>query len=695
MQINSESLLTLDANKSYYIANSTGEIKEAGLWQRFKCFTGLGDGREKVQRLADQVKAALLKDGGIRSEAKLTSEIDQLDLTTSISGDSLRAIASRFRADNVKNVSRADMERLAESEAESFVDRCSDPADLSSYCIHPDSENVGFMKQLAAIAAKSVLIGREFDADTDRTQLKQEMADRMQAMMSTLGELTDKEGKHYVSAPCFEMKASQLSNARMPSGSLVHYFDENGPRLPVLDKTTSRVVASSLFTTEGKMRSVEDAANLLKKFPPEMLTGNVGSVIRNAAKVPMDLVRKCNESFLGSVGSSVKCPYSEGQSRMVDPIVNRFRKEMADRYGEALAGTTLSPLNSGADMRAAVEKATSEGRLVEARDIEDIIHKQFNETALDKFVLHFAAKVAEQAGMPKPRFDFIGKMNTLHPDMRMRISAAETHEAAEAVIKEYEGAMKTLMATMKSVRAMADGVADKAIALLAEKTGMTKEDAAQLNTDALNRKVKQVGEAIIAGTHPGCKEAGFSVEREFEKLIEKFVGSKAKQLETIDGIPDASLNADGKEAFRQVVLRTEKTDRLNIGGIIGMVNDGTVTSKHFKEFLSAEGDVAIAQGLLKVSQSLYWKFSEVHGGEESMQDMGAEERDAGYEMILKKLFSDDKDLAKLFQSQRDKLESWASFGGDASNHPLGLSNGVVDPTAVKLLSIIYRAILTD
>lgn len=43
---------SLDANKTYYIANSTGEIKEAGTWQKFKCFFGVGDGRDKVQKLA-------------------------------------------------------------------------------------------------------------------------------------------------------------------------------------------------------------------------------------------------------------------------------------------------------------------------------------------------------------------------------------------------------------------------------------------------------------------------------------------------------------------------------------------------------------------------------------------------------------------------------------------------------------------
>ena len=115
MKINSESILSLDANKNYYIANSTGEIKEAGLWQRFKCFFGVGDGRAKVQKLAEQVKAALLADGGVNSEDKLDTEMGRLDLTSSLSGASLKAIATRFRADHADNVAKADAGRLVEA----------------------------------------------------------------------------------------------------------------------------------------------------------------------------------------------------------------------------------------------------------------------------------------------------------------------------------------------------------------------------------------------------------------------------------------------------------------------------------------------------------------------------------------------------------------------------------------------------
>lgn len=49
MSITATTLIQLDADKSYYLSNTTGTIKEAGLWQRFKCWTGWGDGREKAQ----------------------------------------------------------------------------------------------------------------------------------------------------------------------------------------------------------------------------------------------------------------------------------------------------------------------------------------------------------------------------------------------------------------------------------------------------------------------------------------------------------------------------------------------------------------------------------------------------------------------------------------------------------------------
>lgn len=64
MSISIDTILSLDASKSYYIANSTGEIAEATPWQKFKSFFGIGDGRHKAAKLLDEVKVALLQASG-------------------------------------------------------------------------------------------------------------------------------------------------------------------------------------------------------------------------------------------------------------------------------------------------------------------------------------------------------------------------------------------------------------------------------------------------------------------------------------------------------------------------------------------------------------------------------------------------------------------------------------------------------
>ena len=70
-----DTIRSLDANKTYYLANSTGQIKEAGAWQKFKCYFGIGDARQKVQKLIDQVKVALLAASHESDNAALAADI--------------------------------------------------------------------------------------------------------------------------------------------------------------------------------------------------------------------------------------------------------------------------------------------------------------------------------------------------------------------------------------------------------------------------------------------------------------------------------------------------------------------------------------------------------------------------------------------------------------------------------------------
>ena len=70
---------SLDANKSYYVAYSSGEINEATTWQKFKYFLGIGDGRAKAAKVVDAVKSALLEASGKINDSTLNLSIKSLE----------------------------------------------------------------------------------------------------------------------------------------------------------------------------------------------------------------------------------------------------------------------------------------------------------------------------------------------------------------------------------------------------------------------------------------------------------------------------------------------------------------------------------------------------------------------------------------------------------------------------------------
>ena len=361
MKINSENILTLDANKNYYIANSTGEIKEAGLWQRFKCFFGVGDGRAKVQKLAEQVKAALLADGGVNSEDKLDAEMGRLDLTSSLSGASLKAIPTRFRADHADNVARADVGRLVEAKVNGFVSLHSNPNDLAaSFRIHPDPQNLDYMKRIATMVAKSATVN--VDANTDKETLGAEIAYRLRSFLSIVDVAIN------TPSPCWENR----DNYTLPDGTQARLKLP----LPVLNELSFKVFASCLFTQNGELINGSSAGMRLRSFPSSLLTGAVKDAVLNA-EVPMDLVKTCNDAFLNC--------FSDPAAKFSDlhkGILDELRDEMVSRYGDAVdKNADVFAFGDGARMRelleGVVQRATEENRLVRASEIKDALRNEY------------------------------------------------------------------------------------------------------------------------------------------------------------------------------------------------------------------------------------------------------------------------------------------------------------------------------
>lgn len=116
-KINLDSINALDADKRYFLSSTTGQIKEASWWMRFKCAIGVGSALAKVNNLVDAVKSTLLERAGKSSDAALDADIKAIDVSANIQGSVLKNLAIRFRAANTAAMLRKDAETVARREA--------------------------------------------------------------------------------------------------------------------------------------------------------------------------------------------------------------------------------------------------------------------------------------------------------------------------------------------------------------------------------------------------------------------------------------------------------------------------------------------------------------------------------------------------------------------------------------------------
>ena len=97
VNFNLDTIRTLDANKTYYLSNTTGEIKEAGFWQKFKCLFGVKSAQRKVANLIDAIRSSLIQESGLKTNDVLDENIRaNINLKKSVKGSVLKDLVTRF-----------------------------------------------------------------------------------------------------------------------------------------------------------------------------------------------------------------------------------------------------------------------------------------------------------------------------------------------------------------------------------------------------------------------------------------------------------------------------------------------------------------------------------------------------------------------------------------------------------------------
>ncbi|MBR3085167.1 MAG: hypothetical protein IKH04_02065 [Kiritimatiellae bacterium] len=113
--VNIDTLRNLDANKTYFLSSTTGRVKEASIWMRFKCAIGVQSARQKVSNLADAVRATLLDAVGQRSDTGLEADIRTMDIGHMLKGSAIKNIVNRFSVANAGTMAKADATAIAKA----------------------------------------------------------------------------------------------------------------------------------------------------------------------------------------------------------------------------------------------------------------------------------------------------------------------------------------------------------------------------------------------------------------------------------------------------------------------------------------------------------------------------------------------------------------------------------------------------
>ncbi len=113
MKFSLDNIANLKSDSLYYLSDK-GEIKEAGLWTRFKYTHNLGHSHERVSNLLNAVKEALMEKSGNYGWERLENTIEDLNIRFGVLGSEVKGIVNAFSGMYGNYIFQTSAERTAD-----------------------------------------------------------------------------------------------------------------------------------------------------------------------------------------------------------------------------------------------------------------------------------------------------------------------------------------------------------------------------------------------------------------------------------------------------------------------------------------------------------------------------------------------------------------------------------------------------
>lgn len=655
MPITATSLAQIQ-NGSYYLSNS-GDIKKAGLWQWFKCATGLGDGREKVQRLVDRIKTDLLANAGIKSDAALTSALDALDTTQSISSADLRRIATSFKQTHAEAIARTDAFRAAEAVVDEVV-----AGWMQDKSIATDAETAKYAKQIALYAARPA-IDRATEYGDDTASLVRNIKNCMNKAKNALGTAAMVANRAGLGYP------STQSQLLLEGRNIRPELTFNGF---ALDELHFRAILSCLFDRDGNVNAQNFCAKLLQLpeeklqtcknvFMDAPLTGpGKTNPLEKFLSATADVEKAYNDKVLSAI--SLKESLGEGLLPEINAAFRELVDEMRAEFGEKAVGKNMSVYSLAEGhgnlkelAKSVIEAATEKGEMVKPEDLKNAFRE-----AVRKGAATFCAQRCMEDCLKQANPDLVVPKRLAlafmrrNPAFAKEIADAKSPQEIAGVVASHIKEVNDYLALKAKLDAHSDEMLlDRAAQKIAASLNMDIASVRQrLPSSRLESKAGDLRSDILDGKHPGCMEADFNINAAFDEVVDRFVSEYMpvmKEIDAIDGLSDKV-----KSAWKNILLTVQKPAELQVAKLAKIVAGGN-SAGELRDALSTVGSneetyARFCEWAVRMESALQEEY-----GEEKWSDLGSDGHMSIYELAITALVDQKPEIAAKFDAVRESL----------------------------------------
>lgn len=655
MPITAASLTQLQ-NGSYYLSNS-GEIKKAGLWQWFKCFTGLGDGRAKVERLVERIKTDLLASAGIKRDVALSSSLDELDTTRSISSADLRRIATAFKQTHSAAIAKTDAFHAAESVVDEVVAGWTRDKSIAG-----DEESVKYAKQLALYAARPI-IDKAPEYGENSAKLVTDIKKCMGKVNAALGTAALLAGKADLGYPSIQSELNMNGRNIRPDLTFKGF---------ALDKLHFRAILSCLFDKDGNISTNAFFTKLMQLpeaklqrckdvfLDAPLMEAGKANPLEKFLSATANVEKAYNDMVLSRIGSKVRG--AELPPPEITAVLQELIDELRAEFGEdaiekdLTMGALVEGQGSLRDLaRPVIEAANEKGEMVSPADLKDAFREAARLGAVKRFAQRCMEDCLKQANpdLVVPKHLALTFMRR-NPAFAKEIADAKSPQEIAGVVASHIKEVKDYLALKAKLDAHSDEMLlDRAAQKIAASLNMDVASVRQrLPSSRLESKAGDLRSDILDGKHPGCMEADFDIDAAFDEVVDRFVSEYVPVMKEIDAIN--GLSDKVKSAWKNILLTVQKPAELQVAKLAKIVAGGN-SAEELRNALSTAGSneetyARFCEWAVRMESALQAEY-----GKEKWSDLGSDGHMTIYELATAALVDQKPEIAAKFDAVRESL----------------------------------------